>query len=100
MARSVRLRQPPQDRRQDPALAVVVDVDRPVEAGDGAEPPLAAIVGSDGDGHAGPRSELGQTVDLVFLAAGEPERCGSLARLELEWQHAHPDEVAAMDPLE
>ena len=35
-------REAAQDRRQDAALAVVVDVDRPVEPGDRLEPPLRA----------------------------------------------------------
>src|SRR6266540_3785009 len=37
---------------------------------------------------------------LIPLSAAEAERCGGGARLELQRQHAHVHEVAAMDALE
>src|SRR3990170_1174269 len=37
--------------------------------------------------------------DREGLRPGEPERCRGLPIQELQGQHAHPDEVAAVDPL-
>src|SRR3954449_3333416 len=42
---------PAQDRRQDPAAEVVLDVDRTVEPGDGREPTLGAVVSCRGHRH-------------------------------------------------
>ena len=60
---------PAQDGWQDAALAVVADVNRPVEPGDGLEAPLAAAVGRVGPGNDRqplPRREvIGETVDRV-----------------------------------
>ena len=36
----------------------------------------------------------------VLLGAGQLQRHGILSGLELQWQHAHVDEIAAMNPLE
>ena len=96
-------REPAQDRRQDAALAVVVDLDRAVEAGDRpsnrrsrrrrrsrAHDRRAAARGA---------RPAGEPVDRVRLAAGQPERRRALAGQELERQDAHPDEVGAVDPL-
>ena len=44
-------RQTAEDGRQDPATQVVLDVDRAVEAGDGGEAALGAVVGGRSDGH-------------------------------------------------
>ena len=42
---------------------------------------------------------VGQTQDRERLATGQAQRRGVLARLELERQHAHPDQVGPVDPL-
>src|SRR5439155_19673650 len=101
---SMARRDPAQDRRQDPALLVIADIDRAVEPGDGLEAALAATVGvvlASHDRQPLSRGEaLGQAVDRVRLATGKSKRGRALARLELERQDAHPDEVRAMDPLE
>ena len=82
--------EPPQHGRQDAALAVVVDLDRPVEARDRAEasarPPRAGaratVTSCRGPSPAEARG-------CGALAAGQPERRRALARQELERQHAH-----------
>ena len=94
-------REPAQDRRQDAALLVVVDLDRAVEPGDRLEPPLlAALVRERRPSAAGAGARpSARPADRVRLAAGQAERRGALAGQELERQDAHPDEVGAVDPL-
>ncbi len=51
---------------------------------------------------AGPPSAIASArpVDREELLAGEPERVGALPVGELQRQHAHPDQVRAVDALE
>ena len=52
------------------------------------------------DADFGPRREgVAQANDFIGLFAGQVERFPGLALEELQWQDAHVDEVAAVDPL-
>ena len=78
----------------------IADVDVAIEARDRRESAFGAVVRTGDDRQAGARLDVRQAMDRVHLPAREAERCGALAGRELEGQHAHPDEVRAMDPLE
>src|SRR5947208_7773582 len=60
---------------------------------------VAAAERADGDEAAGPQA-LRDAGQLVALAAGQPERRRRAAWLVLQRQHAHVDEVAAVNALE
>jgi hypothetical protein len=85
---------------EDAAVLVVADIDGGVEARAGGEVEAAAVLalGGDGDGLAG--EQLGGHLDVVRLATREPELFGVLTVREDQWQHAHADQVGAVDALE
>src|SRR5687768_7410843 len=88
-----------QDCRQDAALAVVVELDRAVDARDDLDQPLAAVVTDTQRDRLARRQTTCQAEDVVFLAPGQAERRRVLARLVLQRQHAHADQVRAMNAL-
>src|SRR5690606_22565544 len=96
--RILRLQQLPQHILQDAAVAVVLDLLWRVDANDCLEAELPAAVGiaSDDLHHARPlglREGALEALDVEHLAAGDPQLRIRLARLELQRQYAHADEV-------
>src|SRR5690242_10757830 len=87
----------PQDVLHDPAVAVVARLARGVDAYDGVEllVPRRHLDRPRG----GPVVQLGYAAVRERLVAGEAERLGVLALGVLRRQHAHADEVRAVDPL-
>src|SRR6185437_16235265 len=86
-----------QDVAQDAAVAVVGGLGWGVEADDGAElPGLPVALGADRHlvGHAVAAVQAGEGVDLL---AGQAEGLRGLAGLELQREHAYPDEVRPVD---
>jgi hypothetical protein len=61
---------------------------------------LAAILAGDCDRHVLTRLEIGDAGDGEAVVAGEAQAVARVAILELERQHAHADEVGAVDALE
>src|SRR5438552_1173863 len=90
-----------QYERQDAAVLVIVHLDRRVDAQQQRDFLYAAVGSPDHERrfllrpHA--RFDAGDVDDLVPL---DSERLHRIAARELEGEHAHPDEVRAMDTLE
>src|SRR5690606_6119998 len=100
----LRRQQLPEPVLEDAAVAVVLGLLGRVDAHERAELGRAAVLLPGPHRHAarlalGPERRL-DTLDLVELAAREPQRLRALARLELERQHPHAHQVGAVDPLE
>src|SRR5882672_8898877 len=86
--------------RQNAAVAHVLDFFGRVDSRQYLElARVAAVVDPYGELLA-PRDARRQPFDRVALAPRKPEALARLAVGELQRQHAHPDQVAAMDPLE
>src|SRR5713101_4783616 len=82
-------------------VAVVIDLDRAVEAGGHGKGVLPSIAALLLHGEVLPRPQLaGEARERQLLESGNAEALGVLARLELHGQHPHPDKVAAVDALE
>ena len=82
-------------------MVVVLDFDGRVDAADDAEGLDAAIGRGGAYGQSPTRRHTAlDAFDVDQLVAGETEAGDRLARLELQRQHAHADEVAAVDALE
>ena len=87
---------------QDAAVAEVVGLAGGVDAHDGVEGGLRAVgpLRLDRDGaRGGALVERGQARDGEGLGAVQAERLGALSGRELEGDHAHADEVGAVDAL-
>src|SRR5688572_10972803 len=93
-------REPPQDRGQDAAVAVVVELDGAVDAAGHLEDRRGAVVRVRGDLHPRPGLDRGDTPDRVRLAPAEAELVRVLAGQELQRQDAHADEIRPVDALE
>src|SRR3990172_7143822 len=92
------LRQLAEDIREYSAMLVVLDLHRRIDAEDDGERLDAAIGGSGPHFQAlARRQPFGHAPNVVDLLAGQPQDGGRLARLELEGQDAHPDQIAAVD---
>src|SRR5207253_7969946 len=86
---------------EDAAVPEGDELLRRVDAGDRVELDLRIALAKGADVDVTARFQaLRDAGDLVALAAGEAERGGAGAGLELERQHTHVDEIAAVDPLE
>ena len=72
-----------------------------VDPDDGLKRDRRAGVALGADRHASSRAEaLRDARDLEQLATGQPERGRRTGGLELQRQHAHVDEIAAVNALE
>src|SRR5829696_2906598 len=89
-----------QDGLQDAAITEVLDLDRGVHAGLYRELLLFAFVAGDLDGQLFARLEAGKASDVEGFVARETKRFCALALGELQGQHAHADQVRAVDALE
>src|SRR5450759_3575552 len=80
-------------------MAVVVDVDRSIEAGQNLKRAFVAVPIAPGDDRetAMRREAGGHALDRERLTAGQADRRGALAGQELERQDTHPDEVRTVD---
>src|SRR5699024_1877640 len=91
---------------QDPAVAVVVRLAGSVDTHDTVELGDGAVVVGGGDPHRLRDRirrgvvESGDAGDVVGLGTVESQRAGALLVGELQRQHAHPDQVGAVDPFE
>src|SRR5207253_2957668 len=99
-ARLRRRQHPPQHVRQQPAVPVVLDIVRRIDARDGLEGPHLPVLATPPHGDALPGGESGRDpLHVVGLPPGEPERRRCLAGQKLERQDAHADEIAPVDAL-
>src|SRR5215203_5683098 len=89
-----------QDGLQDAAITEVLDLDRGVHAGLYRELLLFAFVAGDLDGQLFARLEAGKASDVEGFVARETKRFCALALGELQGQHAHADQVRAVDAFE
>ena len=91
---------------QDAAVAVVIDFDRRFDAADGREFDFAdrptRREGGLGSAHDDllPRLEIGWNLHIKDFGAINAERSGRFTALVRQRQHAHADEVGAVDALE
>src|ERR687898_2350291 len=85
---------------QDAAVTEVLDLDRGVHAGLYPELLLFAFVARDLHGQLHARLEAGEARDVKGLVAREAEGFCALALGELQGQHAHADQVRAVDAFE
>src|SRR5690606_21745718 len=88
-----------QYRLQDAAVAVVLHFHRRVDAGDGPEREFRPIRPYRPHDHLPARAPVPQAFDVEHLFAGQAQGLAALAGHELERQHAHTHQVAAMDAL-
>src|ERR1700722_13295104 len=96
--RLLRGEQGPEHVLHDAAVPVVVGLAGGVDAHGGGE---ALAVGGHRDlGRHGPLVERLDALDVEDLLAGQAEGLGAVARLELEREHAHADQVGPVDALE
>src|SRR5262245_59427408 len=85
---------------QDAAVAVVIDLDRRVEPRGHHQRSARAVGPLHLDRHVLARLELARkAADRERLAPGEARGLGARARLELQRQDAHADQVRAVDAL-
>src|SRR6266566_5826559 len=90
-----------QHERQDAAVLVVVHFDRGVDAQEQRDFIHAAVGPPDHQRRVLLRPDLAlDAADVDGLVALDAERSDRVAALELERQHAHADEVRAVDALE
>lgn len=80
-------------------MLVVGDFLGSIDAGDGLERFLSAIVGFGAHGDRFFRFQRRDAFDGEGFVAGEAERFASLAGFEFEGQNAHADEIAAVNSL-
>src|SRR6266700_6014925 len=86
---------------QDAAVLVVVDLDRRVDAQQQRDFLHAAVLPPDHQRRVLLRPDLAlDAADVDGFVAFDAERSDRVAALELEGQHAHADEVRAVDALE
>src|SRR5438874_10751274 len=90
-----------EDVGQDAAVAVVLDLDRRVDSTDDVEGEFAAV----GPPPVNPErlawpQARGDACDAERLAPGQLQCLARVALLELQREHAHADQIAAVDPLE
>src|SRR5688572_26476663 len=97
---STSLQQLPQHRLQDPAVAVVLQLDGCIDAAGRHELDRVAFAIRDAYFHVLSRLERIVDEDLERADACEAKRRTVLAALEHQRQDAHADEVAAMNALE
>src|SRR6266853_1423073 len=90
-----------QHEGQDAAVLVVVDLDRRVDAQQQRHFLHAAVGSPDHERRVLLRPDLAlDAANVEGLVAFDPERRDRVAAFELEGEHAHADEVRAMDALE
>src|SRR5258705_437650 len=90
-----------QYERQDAAVLVVVHLDRRLDAQQQRDFLHAAVGSPDDERRVLLRPDLAfDAADVHGLVAFDAERRDRVAALELEGEHAHADEVGAMDTLE
>jgi hypothetical protein len=91
---------PPEHKRKNAAVLVVVDLDRRVDAQRHRQLLAAAIGARHHQLRVASRSQqrIGNHVDQ--LVALQAQRLPGVAPLELQGQNAHADQVAAVDALE
>src|SRR5713101_6600103 len=98
---SSRRHQLPQHVLQDAAVLEVVELVQRIDAANHWNALEAAVGGDDLGDHALARLDLAvQPADGHLLVATQPERLPGRALLEAQRQHAHADEVRAMDAFE
>src|SRR5262249_44958256 len=91
----------PQHVLQNPAVLVVVNLVWRVVVRKRLKFFLLAgvIPNADVDKHAG-LDAGGGAFDIVGFKPVETQTCGTFTGPELQWQHSHPDEIAAMNAFE
>src|SRR5262252_5805338 len=90
-----------QHERQNPAVQVVVDFDRCIDAQQQGNLLRRAILAMDRERHVHLRTDAFLDAGQIeFLVALDLERYHAVVPLELARQHTHADEVRAMDALE
>src|SRR5690349_10128128 len=96
-----RVREVAQDVVQDAAVLEVLDLLGGIDAAGQGDLLAGAVAAMDGhrDVHAGLEAAL-DAAHVEALVAGEVQRLAGHAVLELQRQHAHADQVRAMDALE
>src|SRR3954447_17204130 len=87
-----RLQQPPQHRLQNPAVAVVLQLDWCIDSARCCKLDRAAFLVGDADLNVLPRLEVVADLDIEGAQAREAEAAAVLASLEDQRQHAHADE--------
>src|SRR6266700_360066 len=94
-------RQPAQHVVQNTAVPVVVEFVERIDPAQQWDPLQRAIARNDLRGQLLPRFQVAlEAVDCHRLVALQPERLPRRPLLEGQRQHAHTDEIGAMDPLE
>ena len=87
--------------RQNPAMLIVIDLDRGVDAAAHRHVIHRTVAARDAQGQVLLRAQRrGETEHVVLFMTIEFQGLGGDPLLELERQHAHADEVRAVDPLE
>src|SRR5690606_11091928 len=90
-----------EDVLEDASVTVVVELVGGVDPAEHAEGAGAAVLARRGDLEALAGLEsFGDATDAEGLAAGQPQALRVLAALELQREHAHAHQVAAVDALE
>src|SRR5690606_26699666 len=89
-----------QHRMEDAPVAVVVDLDRGIEAAGHLEGERGAVGPPGGDAEALPRSQRFGGEDVVGLGAIEAEHHRVVPADELQRQYAHAHQVGTVDPFE
>ena len=90
-----------QHEGQDAAVLVVVHLDRRVDAQQHGHVLLGTVLAGDRQRHVLHRLDaVFQAGDVVGFLAGDAQRLHAVVALELQRQHAHADQVAAVDALE
>src|SRR5690606_3472988 len=86
---------------QDAAVSIVVELDRRIDPGHHLEAlRLAVLAARDDLERLADREVAGDAADVVRLLTRQAERLHVLPLEELQRQHAHADQVAAVDALE
>src|SRR5207248_6601914 len=94
------LHQVAEDEVQHPAVVQVRQLDVVVDQGAAGERALRAVLAARLYLDLGPGLDPVHAADAESLLAAQPQRRSRLARLELQRQDAHADQVGAVDALE
>src|SRR5436309_15992526 len=97
---SLARQQLPQHKRQNPAVAVIIDLDRRIDPQFHRHGTFLSILVFDFERYLpSGLNRIGQSGDRKNLRTIKRERLRACSIWKLQWQYPHADEIGAMDPF-
>src|SRR5690349_12147238 len=90
----------PQHEWKNSTVLVVIDLDWRIDSAQRRNRLLRSVLARDDERHLLLRADVGRHVDVEQFIAFDSQRFSRFAAGELQRQHAHADEIGAVDPFE